>query len=83
MFDQHVLIQTKKASKILGIICRTFISHLDNESLPLLYKALIRPHLEYCNIAWQPKWKKDKDLLEDMQHRATKLLTRPQGQRLR
>ncbi len=73
IFDQHVLIQTKKATKIMGIIRRTF-TNLDKVSLPLLYKSLVRPHLEYCNAAWMPKWKKDKDLLEDIQRRATKLL---------
>ena len=72
-FDEHVAIQTKKASQILGIIRRTF-THLDRESVPLLYKSLVRPHLEYCNVVWQPKWKKDKDLLEEIQRRATKMI---------
>ena len=73
VFDQHVAIQTKKANKLLGMLRRSFTS-LDEESLPLLYKAIVRPHLEYCNVAWQPKWKKEREELEAIQHRATKLI---------
>ena len=74
VFDQHVAIQTKKANKLLGMLRRSFTS-LDEESLPLLYKAIVRPHLEYCNVAWQPKWKKEREELEAIQHRATKLIS--------
>ena len=73
VFDQHVAIQTKKANKLLGMLRRSFTT-LDEESLPLLYKAMVRPHLEYCNVAWQPKWKKEREELEAIQHRATKLI---------
>ena len=73
VFDQHVAIQTKKANKLLGMLRRSFTT-LDEESLPLLYKAIVRPHLEYCNAAWQPKWKKEREELEAIQHRATKLI---------
>ena len=59
VFEQHIEIQTKKANKFLGVLRRSFTS-LDEESLPLLYKAIVCSHLEYCNLAWQPKWKKEK-----------------------
>ena len=70
-FESHVYIQTKKANKLLGMIRRTF-SQLDKVSLPLLYKAIVRPHLEYCNVTWHPRWKKEGDALEAIQRRATK-----------
>ena len=37
-----------------------------------LYKSIVTPHLEYCSPAWSPYYKKDKELLEKIQHRFTR-----------
>ena len=40
-----------------------------------LYKSLVRPHLEHCvSDVWSPHYQKDKELLERVQHRFTRMI---------
>jgi len=36
-----------------------------------LYKSLVQPHLDYDSSVWNPHYRKDKLLLERIQHRFT------------
>ena len=62
-----------KANQILGMIKRN-IKWKDKDVITRLYKALVRPRLEYCVQAWSPNLQKDIDLLERVQRRATKII---------
>ena len=49
-------------------------SYKEKSIIVLLYKTIVRPHIEYCIQAWSPYLKKDIDMLETIQRRATKLI---------
>ena len=57
----------------LATIKRSF-KYVTKESFNILCKTYIRPHIEYCIQAWSPYYAKDIDMLEKIQHRATKLI---------
>ena len=52
-FKDHMAQKISKAYSILGIIKRNFI-HMDESTFILLYKSMVRPHLEYANSVWCP-----------------------------
>ena len=64
-------IGASKGNQILGLIRRT-ITYTEKQQMCSLYKAIVRPHLEYCIQSWRPYRKKDIDKLERIQRRATK-----------
>ena len=62
-----------KGNQMLALVRRSFFC-IDAVTLPLLYKTLVRPHLEYGNIIWGPFNRADQILIERVQRRATKLV---------
>ena len=73
-WEHHVISATSKANRALGTIKHAF-RYLDNYTFNLLYKSLVRPHLEYAARVWSPYWAKDKNRLESVQRRATKIVS--------
>ena len=71
--SQQCGIAASKGNQILGLIRRN-ITYKGKKLIIPLYKAIVRPHLEYCIQAWRPYRKKDIDTLERIQRRATKMI---------
>ena len=62
-FYNHRSAPAHTTMKVLGMIKRT-IRFKDMRVMLSLYKSLVRPHVEYCISAWNPHYKKDKELIE-------------------
>src|SRR5215469_10357007 len=68
----------KKRSQILDRISRTFCCK-KQKVMKRLYKSLVRPQLEYAVPAWNPYLKKDIEVIEKVQERATRMVEECKG----
>ena len=68
---QQCALVDQKVSGILGCSKKS-VCRRSREVIFLSYSAPVRPHLEKC--VWAPQLKKDRDLLERVQWRVTKMI---------
>ena len=60
-----------KANRVLGMMRNTFRFWTDDIAR-MIYPTFIRPHLEFASSVWNPSSKSDIQILENVQHRATR-----------
>ena len=72
-FSEHCQNKVNTANKTLRYIRHTF-KYMDEDMFLLLYKALVRPHVEYATCIWNPYLKYNMDMIERVQRRATKIV---------
>ena len=72
-FTDHINEKVNEAYGMLGIVKRNFGYMLRN-CLVMLYKAMVRSHLEYANAVWNPLKKGHIDFLDKVQKRFTKMI---------
>ena len=70
---QQCVLTVQKASHILGCFKRSIATKPREIILPL-YLMLMGPHLEYCIQMWRSPYRREIDLLECIQWRATKMI---------
>ena len=72
-FDRHLECVARRASLRVTLLRR--VSHLlDADGLMKLYKAQVRPVMEYCPLAWMSSAKCHLSLLDKVQRRAERLI---------
>ena len=72
-WKNHVIKCVGKANQMLGWIRKCFVC-LDIRLLRILYVSFVRPLLEFAVQVWSPNRKGQIELLERVQHRATRLI---------
>ena len=69
-FREHLYNKINKCNRITGSIGKLTLI-LPRKCLLIIYKASVRPHLDYARIIYdKPKNESFKDLLEKIQHNA-------------
>jgi len=72
-FSQHTSERINKAYSMLWLIRRNF-RDIGSAAFVLIYKHLVKSHLEYNNSVWASYRKSAIDKLEKVQKRATKMI---------
>ena len=73
--DDRINYVVNKASKKLGIIRRAR-DYLNHSTKILLYKSLVLPHIDYCDLAYMCTTEENLQWLQQIQHCACRIILR-------
>ena len=72
-FDEYIDNTVNQVKRIFGVIKRKFTS-IDKDLFLTFNKWLVRSHIDYGNIIFYPTTKTYKQIIENAQRRATRLV---------
>ena len=78
MFDQHLADCCEKGNQMSGWITRTF-STRESGPMMTLFKAMVRPIIEYCCQIWCPKKQYQINMIESIQRHFTSKIYKLDG----
>ena len=73
-FISHIDFVSSKAYGMLGFLKRNSSEFNDPYTLKALYNALVRPHLEYCCVIWNPTYNSHISRIERVQKNFTRFV---------
>ena len=68
-FNDHVDSICSKARKMLGFVMRVGKNFRDPYTFTTLYNSIVRSHLEYASVIWNPFTSTQRNKLERVQHK--------------
>ena len=71
-------ISASNGIQVIGMIRRN-ITYTDKSLIVPLYKAVVRPHLDYCIQAWSPYLRKDIYMLDKNTEESNKIHSRTES----
>lgn len=71
-WQTHISHIVKRANKLIYLIQKAF-QHKSSDMILQIYKAYIRPILEYAQCVWSPYYAKDIEILERVQRKVTRI----------
>jgi hypothetical protein len=74
-FDIHIEAISIKAYRVLGFLIRSCKDFKNIRSHVLLYESLVKSQLNYCTVAWNPRYDKYVDHIEGIQRRFLKYMS--------
>ena len=73
-FETHITKKANKANGMIAVVKKSF-TKVTKQVFLNIYNCLIRPHLEFANLIWHPRLIKHQKILENVQRRATRLVS--------
>ena len=73
-FETHITTKANKANGMIAVVEKSFTKFTKQVFLNI-YKCLIRSHLEFANLIWHPRLIKQQKTFENVQRRATRLVS--------